>query len=67
MQNLFSQELVLERFLNYVTYDTQSKPGAKTSPSSAGQLALAKHLQQELVALGLQDIVLSQHGALTAY
>ena len=67
MQDLFSQEPVLERFLNYVTYDTQSKPGAKTSPSSAGQLVLAKHLQQELVALGLQDIVLSQHGVLTAY
>ena len=45
----------------------QSKPGAKTSPSSAGQLALAKHLQQELVALGLQDIVLSKHCVLTAF
>ena len=56
MQDLLSKEPVLERFFNYVTYDTQSKPGAKTSPSSAGQLALAKHLQQELVALGLQDI-----------
>ena len=44
---------MLERFFNYVSYDTQAKPGAKISPSSAGQLALAKLLQQELVALGL--------------
>ncbi|WP_109428566.1 peptidase T [Aggregatibacter kilianii] len=67
MQDLLSKEPVLERFFNYVTYDTQSKPGAKTSPSSAGQLALAKHLQQELVTLGLQDIVLSKHCVLTAF
>ena len=67
MQDLLSKEPVLERFFNYVTYDTQSKPGAKTSPSSAGQLALAKHLQQELVTLRLQDIVLSKHCVLTAF
>ncbi|MBN6066948.1 peptidase T [Aggregatibacter actinomycetemcomitans] len=67
MQDLLSQEPVLERFFNYVTYDTQSKPGAKVSPSTAGQLALAKHLQQELIALGLQDIELSKHAVLTAF
>ncbi|WP_109077124.1 peptidase T [Aggregatibacter kilianii] len=67
MQDLLSQEPVLERFFNYVTYDTQSKPGAKVSPSTAGQLALAKHLQQELVALGLQNIELSKHAVLTAF
>ena len=67
MQDLLSKEPVLERFFNYVTYDTQSKLGAKNSPSSSGQLTLAKHLQQELVALGLQDIVLSKHCVLTAF
>jgi len=67
MQDLLSKEPVLERFFNYVAYDTQSKLGAKNSPSSSGQLTLAKHLQQELVALGLQDIVLSKHCVLTAF
>ena len=67
MQDLLSQEPVLERFFNYVSYDTQSKPGAKVSPSTAGQLALAKHLQQELIALGLQNIELSKHAVLTAF
>ena len=67
MQDLLSRELVLERFFNYVSYDTQAKPGAKISPSSAGQLALAKLLQQELVALGLQEIELNKHAVLTAF
>ena len=67
MQDLLSKEPALERFFNYVTYDTQSKLGAKNSPSSSGQLTLAKYLQQELVALGLQDIVLSKHCVLTAF
>ncbi|EHK89588.1 peptidase T [Aggregatibacter actinomycetemcomitans] len=67
MQDLLSQESVLERFFNYVSYDTQSKPGAKVSPSTPGQLVLAKHLQQELIALGLQNIELSKHAVLTAF
>ena len=67
MQDLLSREPVLERFFNYVSYDTQAKPGAKISPSSAGQLALAKLLQQELVALGLQEIELNKHAVLTAF
>ncbi|WP_439257844.1 peptidase T [Lonepinella sp. BR2271] len=58
---------LLERFLNYVSFDTQAKIGAKYSPSSPGQLKLAKFLAQELQALGLQDIQLSEHGILTAY
>ena len=31
---------VLDRFLRYVTYDTQSREGADTYPSTPGQLAL---------------------------
>ena len=67
MANLSRNEQLLERFLAYTTYDTQAKIGAKTSPSSAGQLALAKHLQQELFALGLQDIEISKHAVVTAF
>ncbi|WP_133543342.1 peptidase T [Mesocricetibacter intestinalis] len=58
---------LLERFLNYVAFDTQSKPKAKTSPSTQGQLKLAKYLEQELRTLGLQDIELTKHGILTAF
>ncbi|MGC7589782.1 peptidase T [Bisgaard Taxon 46] len=58
---------LLERFLHYTTYDTQSKLGAKTSPSSPGQLKLAKHLQQELFAIGLENIEVSKNAVVTAF
>ncbi|MDU8925207.1 peptidase T [Pasteurellaceae bacterium LIM206] len=61
------RDQLIERFLNYVSFDTQSKSGAKTSPSSKGQLKLAQALAQELRALGLQDIDISKHSVLTAY
>lgn len=57
---------LLERFLTYVGFDTQSKAGAKTSPSSPGQLKLAQYLAKELKALGLQDIEINSYGVLTA-
>ena len=44
---------LLERFLHYVSFDTQSKPNAKHSPSSVGQMKLAMQLQKELIQLGL--------------
>ena len=66
MPNLFRQQL-LDRFLTYTRFDTQSKPQAKSSPSSKGQFLLAQKLKQELTDLGLQDIELSEHCVLTAY
>lgn len=59
-------EQLLERFLTYTTFDTQSKIGAKSSPSTQGQVKLAKHLTLELQQLGLQEITLTKHGILTA-
>ncbi|HBO37436.1 MAG TPA: peptidase T, partial [Pasteurellaceae bacterium] len=62
----YKQQL-LERFLTYVGFDTQSKSGAKTSPSTIGQMKLAQHLEKELYALGLHEIEISSHGVLTAF
>lgn len=56
----------LDRFLHYVSFDTQSKPGVKHVPSTDGQWKLAHALQEELTALGLTDITLSDHGCLMA-
>ncbi|MDO5055181.1 peptidase T [Pasteurella oralis] len=67
MLNEDQEYRLLERFLHYTTYDTQSKVGAKLSPSSQGQLKLAKHLQQELVALGLKEIEVSKNAVVTAF
>ena len=54
-------------FLTYVAFDTQSKSSAKHSPSSAGQMKLALHLQKELIELGLQAVNVTKHAVVTAY
>lgn len=58
---------LLARFLHYVSFDTQSKPNAKHSPSSPGQMKLAQQLQKELIELGLEDVEVSKHAVVTAF
>ncbi|WP_420065664.1 peptidase T [Pectobacterium colocasium] len=57
---------LLDRFLNYVSFDTQSKSGVRHVPSTDGQLKLARALQQELLDLGFEQVVLSKQGCLMA-
>jgi tripeptide aminopeptidase len=56
----------LERFLRYVTFDTQSDPGSTAVPSTARQLVLLDVLVDELKALGLADAVRDDRGVVTA-
>ncbi len=46
---------VLERFLKYVKYDTQSDEDSETTPSTEKQFELANELVKELKELGLED------------
>jgi tripeptide aminopeptidase len=57
---------VADRFLRYVTYDTQSAEGSPTYPSTAKQLVLLDLLAAELKALGLTDATRDAHGYVTA-
>jgi tripeptide aminopeptidase len=57
---------VLERFLRYVTYDTQSREDARTYPSTPGQLTLLRDLVAELRAIGIGDAQIDQHGYVMA-
>ena len=45
-------DTLLDRFLRYVSYDTQSNPDAATTPSTSGQLLFLHHLADELQAMG---------------
>lgn len=54
--------MVVERFLKYVKYGTQSDPHTGTHPSSTGQLAFARMLYEEMEAIGLQDVSIDQYG-----
>ena len=57
---------VLERFLRYVAYDTQSREDATAYPSTPGQLALLGDLVAELRAMGVTDAVMDEHGYVMA-
>ncbi|CNE27467.1 peptidase T [Yersinia bercovieri] len=57
---------LLDRFFNYVSFDTQAKANVKSVPSTEGQRKLAQALQQELQAQGLSQVSLSDHGCLMA-
>jgi len=55
-------EDALERFLRYVRVDTQSEYDSATYPSTVRQLDLTRLLADELRALGLDDVELTEHG-----
>ena len=46
---------VQERFLHYVSFDTQSDEHSQTTPSSLKQLKLAEALVDEMKAIGIED------------
>src|SRR5499427_7135348 len=57
---------VLDRFLRYVRYDTQSDEASTTYPSTENQLVLLRDLAAELRAIGLVDAAIDEHGYVTA-
>ena len=57
---------LLERFLHYVSLDTQSKSGVRQVPSTEGQWKLLQLLKQQLEEMGLVNISLSEKGTLMA-
>jgi len=57
---------VTERFLRYVQIDTQSDPLSTTFPSTAKQKDLGRLLLQELLAMGIRDAELDEHGYIYA-
>ena len=42
---------LVERFLKYVSFDTQSNEESGVTPSTSGQMVFAKYLKKELEAL----------------
>jgi tripeptide aminopeptidase len=57
---------VLERFLRYVTYDTQSREEATAYPSTPGQLVFLRDLVDELHSIGIADASIDAHGYVMA-
>lgn len=57
---------VVDRFLQYVKFDTQSDELTNMTPSTPGQMIFAQHLEKELRELGLKEITLDENGYLMA-
>ncbi len=55
-------DTVTDRFLRYVVIDTQSDPKSSTQPSTEKQKNLSRLLVEELLAIGLADAHLDEHG-----
>ena len=64
---MIDTEHIVQRFLKYVSFDTQSDEDNDTvCPSTPGQLVFAKALAAELKAIGLSHVTLDEHGYIMA-
>ena len=57
---------IVERFLKYVSFDTQSAEDTGVTPSTEKQRVFAEYLKEELLREGLQDVELDELGYLYA-
>ena len=57
---------LLERFLDFVSYDTQSSDETGVTPSTPGQMVFARHLRDEVEKMGLTEITLDDNAYLMA-
>ena len=53
---------VVERFLKYVSFDTQSDEFSETCPSTEKQKALGAYLVEEMKAMGIEDARMDENG-----
>ena len=57
---------LIDRFLKYVSFETTSNEESGVTPSTPGQMVLAKYLKDELEGMGLQEVFLDDNGYLYA-
>ena len=55
-----------DRFLHYVSFDTQSDELTNMTPSTPGQMIFARELEKELKAIGMTEVSLDENGYLMA-
>jgi len=62
IMNKINREKLVERFLKYVSFDTQSDENVEDKcPSTDKQFLLAQYLRDELTQLGLEDVEMDDH------
>lgn len=60
------EKRVVDRFLKYISFNTQSDPGSTACPSSEGQVIFGKMLAEELIRIGLCDVKVDWNGYVMA-
>jgi tripeptide aminopeptidase len=63
---MIQKQHLINRFISYVTVDTESDPESKTTPSSEKQWNLANALVEELNLIGLEDVTIDEHSYIMA-
>ena len=57
---------IVERFINYTKFDTQSAEDSQTVPSTPKQLVFAKYLKEELEHEGMKEVEMDEMGYIYA-
>ena len=57
-----SMDQIVNRFLKYVSFDTQSDEASSSTPSTEKQFRLAEYLVEELRAVGLEEVEMNAQG-----
>lgn len=63
---MIEKKHIIDRFVSYVTVDTESDPESNTTPSTAKQWDLANKLVEELKAIGMQDVTIDDNAYIMA-
>src|SRR5690606_38674222 len=63
---MIDKQHIINRFISYVTIDTQSDPDSNTTPSTQKQWDLANILVEDLIAIGMHDVTIDDNAYIMA-
>jgi tripeptide aminopeptidase len=63
---MIDKQHIINRFISYVTIDTQSNPDSETTPSTEKQWDLANKLAEELKSIGMHDVSIDKNAYIMA-
>jgi tripeptide aminopeptidase len=63
---MIDKQKIINRFIGYVTTDTESDPNSATTPSTAKQWDLANKLVEELIAIGMEEVTIDENAYVMA-
>ena len=65
-ETMINKQHLIDRFIGYITIDTESDPTSNTTPSTEKQWDLANALVQELKDIGMEDVTIDENAYIMA-